>query len=582
MSGRNPFFANGHLDPEILGEHYDQLYVCRPSGRRRETIEDALIRRVETNRHSIVFAARQTGKTSLLYYLRRQAGKRGWGAAYLSLPSLKSNEKLWYERICQDLWRELAVHCNAKPEFAQNHLSFETFMLKLAERAQVTCILLAIDELDNVFADPDTGMNFLSTLRQITDNRTKYPLLGRWRLVMATAVSKEQYDDFIPSYRSPLNIAEYFYLNDLTLDGVRQLINLLKASGQTVEDGVAEAVYEWAHGHPYLTQRICSDLYESGQASVTQELVETVVRELIAGGGDRNLVHMHRVYRELPEIPYRQFVIRALTGVGEARSQADPVYSRVWVTGLIRREKERTVIRNRIYEEYLNGIIKPAKRLNELPEKVVPARLVPRRSWRLLLSLAVPLVIGAAIRYGLSWGTEITLLSGLGGYFLYFLLVHYLDFWQHKRYKTYPIREGIPKIDLGMMEVMERSQVWDLRVEAVLPKWLPYVTIRCNTSSGIKPQGEPQYTFRPSGQQAYEFCFKLADSPNPLGVFFPLLKVKKIDLSAEWPGNRLPVTIYVRMDYQCSLPSLLLRAIKWVGSLAPELIDALTGFKGVR
>ena len=69
-------------------------------------------------------------------------------------------------------------------------------------------------------------------------------------------------------HQSPLNICEKVYLRDFERDSVNRLVDQLRHHNITVAPEAYDAVYQHAHGHPYLTMKLCALLLASGAAEI--------------------------------------------------------------------------------------------------------------------------------------------------------------------------------------------------------------------------------------------------------------------------------------------------------------------------
>jgi hypothetical protein len=155
-----------------------------------------------------------------------------------------------------------------------------------------------------------------------------------------------------PSF-SPFDIASRVYMSDADREGLAGLLRNLERVGRTVSDGFIDRIYHWTGGHLYLTQRLCSILEGCREPSLTGELVDQAVDEVLS---DRNI---GRVYDRLDTWPEQEDLLqRIVTGESPLRfNRASRLVARLELTGVIKSDADGfCTVRNAIYRKALaNG-----------------------------------------------------------------------------------------------------------------------------------------------------------------------------------------------------------------------------------
>ncbi len=227
-----------------------------------------------------LYGQRRVGKTSMLLYLQdRLPNEGGFQTIYFDLQD-KADWPL--SRILPELAHTIADRLNTLIPIPlnANEISLVEWLVDiLASLPTDTYIVLLFDEFD-VLADSKSGVTaadfflFFRKLLALNPARLKFVLVLGRNFTDLGSVALSAFKG-IPSRRiSLLNKAD-------TLKLVR-----LSEQDKTLywPTKSAEAVWSLTHGHPYLTQALCSQVWESAYEDklgsppkVTQEMVEAAV-----------------------------------------------------------------------------------------------------------------------------------------------------------------------------------------------------------------------------------------------------------------------------------------------------------------
>lgn len=198
---------------------------------------------------------RQLGKTSLLLRILHQAAQNGYQTVGLNLWDIEAT-------MLQDLDRFLAWFCTQitcalqLPDRLADYWDdlfgsviscksyFEEYLLVQTPQP----LVLALDDVDRLFAYPDLADEFFGLLRAWHEESKSRAIWQRLRLVIAHAS-----EVYIPLniHKSPFNVGLPIELNRLTLEQVQ---DLAKRHGFTGTTEVTEALRTFVGGHPHLVQ----------------------------------------------------------------------------------------------------------------------------------------------------------------------------------------------------------------------------------------------------------------------------------------------------------------------------------------
>ncbi len=318
--------------------------------RRKESVE--ILGHIEHEDLYIALrSSRQTGKTTLLFRLQDELISKGYGVVYLDLQNLEGLDKLaFYQHICNNIEEQLGDSLTSdstrRIQNIVNQPAFNEYLEAVARYTpQLRRVVLMLDEVGGI---PDEVNNtFLSGIRWIL-NAGRGPagdIYSKLMFVLAGALDLQ----LQVGRNSPLeNVCRTFTLEDLSLDQTRELVEKLNVEKKDV---LADSIYRWVAGHPYLTQRLCcliencSD-YTVGSVQEVEGFVSNLVEEEIiyADPPDPNVNH---ILRHLSD---DERYLRTLSQILEGqRKRGSEALRRLSIIGIVKRDKSYYDIRNEAY-----------------------------------------------------------------------------------------------------------------------------------------------------------------------------------------------------------------------------------------
>ena len=308
-----------------------------------------------------VIAPRQVGKTSLLKRLAARLGEMGWRCAYVDLSTLMDFPKpAWYAELGKALAHSLTP--DQTPTLS-NQVDLRCYLLDQAlpwPNSQ-PCIALFLDEVEGAGKAQDTdgtpfSDTFFMTLRNLYIQRDNYG----GTLVVTLAGAVDPSDLVKDPDISPFNVGREIGLDDFTSGETRALTDHLADLDLSVDEAVHQAIYNWAGGHPYLTQRICAELekatHDGSLTDLTPDHVDHVIKQVILNPvsplqQDKNLRHAAKMLSRLLA-PAAELWSRLRTGESiSPREATDDLYLELYLTGAVKAQAGRLVIRNCIYAQ---------------------------------------------------------------------------------------------------------------------------------------------------------------------------------------------------------------------------------------
>ena len=245
------------------------------------------INRVKQGRYIVIFAPRQTGKTTFFQWAL-EALAADTTATYFPIelnfevyeeynatdfyPSL-------YQRICREIARVYQKRQDVPSEALKqllegtkltDHVAMMEFFEQLGEFLGDERLVLIIDEFDGIPQDAVTG--FLRALRNIYVHSSMRQCPYSAGIVGVKNIAQLNLDRSI----SPFNIQDEFTLPNFTLEQVRELLaQYTKEVGQAFAPEVIENIHRQTAGQPFLVNRFAQILTEEMNVPKTETIAMT-------------------------------------------------------------------------------------------------------------------------------------------------------------------------------------------------------------------------------------------------------------------------------------------------------------------
>ena len=248
------------------------------------------IKRVKEGRYIVIFAPRQTGKTT--FFQQALAALTAEDLTYFPIQlnfeiyvdcdlsefyeSLTKYIRKEIERVFQGRGEELDEALKHFLDNAQitNHLSmmefFEQVQRFLKDGENWQKVVLIIDEFDGIPTSALKG--FLHAFRHTYITQAKLQCPHSLGIVGVKNITQLDYDRSV----SPFNIQDDFALSNFTLAQVQELFGQwTDETGQTFDPEVMESIHRQTGGQPFLVNRIAQILTEEMDIPKTEALTMT-------------------------------------------------------------------------------------------------------------------------------------------------------------------------------------------------------------------------------------------------------------------------------------------------------------------
>jgi hypothetical protein len=302
------------------------------------------------------------GKSSLMINTAAELKKSGVLTAVVDVSVLGTNitSRQWYLGFLLMINQELKLGINQFEWWSEHQDSspvqcFTRFVQHEVLGRKQGPIVIFVDEIDSTLMLPFTD-DFFASIRSMYNDRAASPEYERLTFVL---VGVARPADLIKDrLQTPYNIGRAVELDDFNVKDAEPLLSELERLYPGQSQAILERVFYWTGGHPYLTQRICAEIAETGSENdrwadgqidrVIERLFlqeEQIQRESNLQWLDEHILgskyrdRMLRIYREI------------LSGRQVKDEERSIEKSLLKLSGLVKASPEGYLqVRNRIYE----------------------------------------------------------------------------------------------------------------------------------------------------------------------------------------------------------------------------------------
>ncbi len=344
------------------------IYLPRPA-------DDELLRHCLAGDFCYVLTARQMGKSSLMVRAAERLREQERRAVIIDLTRLGTTlqAEQWYLGLIDEIVEQLGLEMDYRAWWEKHaHLGatqrLSRFLREELLSALSEPLVIFIDEIDTTLSLPFSD-DFFAAIRACYNARSTDPAYKRLSFVLLGVATPG--DLIRDPQRTPFNIGTRIDLTDFTL---QQALPLAEGftNYQSPITGLENAkletlklVLDWTGGHPYLTQRLCRALLEhpsppgrgaGGEGAWDEAAVAEIVEQTFFGEKskqDGNLGFVRDMLTLRAPERYKLTVLQHLRDIHKGRKIRDEEQAipkmHLKLAGIVRREGERLVLRNKIY-----------------------------------------------------------------------------------------------------------------------------------------------------------------------------------------------------------------------------------------
>lgn len=321
---------------------------------------------LKAGEYCYILNARQMGKSSLRVQTMQRLTQEGIACAVVDVSASDATPEQWYAGIIYRIASTLKLDEFDIDDWWEQYpllSSSERFRLFLEEvllKSFTENIVIFIDEIDSIRSLSFSVDDFFTILRDCYNRRADNPAYYRLAFVLLGVATPT--DLIQDKRRSPFNVGMAIDLTGFQLEEANPLAPGLAEVGDSQK--LLEAILSWTGGQPFLTQKVCRLVRNSGSViSAGEEAiwVEKLVRLSVIENWESQDEPPHfRPIRDRLLQGGEQGCIRLLglcqqiIQQGEIPATESPEHTQLRLSGLVVKREGKLRIYNRIYAEVFN------------------------------------------------------------------------------------------------------------------------------------------------------------------------------------------------------------------------------------
>jgi hypothetical protein len=336
----------------------DSLEVDTPSYVVRRA-DHELLDNIQAGTLCYVLSARQMGKSSLMVRTANILQHQGIRTVLIDLNTIgRIAVDEWYLGFLVHVKRQLQLANDFQEWWHGKHRlgvsqRFVDFLRDVVLAEIPGQIVLFIDEID-VMLQLEFRDDFFAAIRAMSHARARDPIYNRLTFVLlgvATPIDLAR-----DAKRTPFNIGRRILLYEFSYSEAAPLRQGLEVHYPGQSDRILRRIFYWTNGHPYLTQKLCLAITAERHLSTWNDAqIDRLVEDRFfsdRGARDANLTCVRDSIAGIPEDERREMLTiyeNVYHGQSIADDESSPAQNHLELFGLVRIERGKLHVRNRIY-----------------------------------------------------------------------------------------------------------------------------------------------------------------------------------------------------------------------------------------
>ncbi|MBN1993263.1 MAG: AAA-like domain-containing protein [Anaerolineae bacterium] len=339
------FFAGGTLRADAPS------YVKRPA-------DNQLFYLAQAGEFCYVLTPRQMGKSSLMSRTANLLRAEGIRVAIIDLSEIGAvtTADQWYFGLITSLQKGLESAITPNTWWAEKaNLSpvhrFTEFLRYIILAEPDLKFVIFIDEIDTTLK-LDFSDDFFAAIRAIYNKRADDPEYNRLTFVfLGVAAPSDLMKD---QTRTPFNIGQGIDLREFSREDAQVLQQGLAAIFPSQGETIFNRIFYWTNGYPYLTQKLCLAVAETGDGYWGNEQVDELVKKLfLSEEARRKETHLGPIRASISNSLSRRQLLTLYHQIYQREvvpeDERSPLQNQLKLIGLVRTERNILQVRNEIY-----------------------------------------------------------------------------------------------------------------------------------------------------------------------------------------------------------------------------------------
>jgi len=293
-------------------------------------------------------APREMGKTSLLLRILDYAKRQSYRTVSLNLEqvdqAILSDSNQFLRWLCANTARQLQLKPNLDEYWDEDlgsKISCTSYIENYLLESIATPLVLALDEVNQIFEHPQVSKDFLPLLRSWYEEAKTLPIWQKLRLIVVHST-----EIYVPLQlnQSPFNVGLPVQLNTFSKKEVQQLAQRYGLDWEQ-EGEEARQLMDMVGGHPALVQIA---LYHLGRGNLT-------LAQLLKTAPTSTGIYSHHLQRHLIVLKGQPELATALNTVMSAIEpvQLESILAYKLISlGLIKQSESRAIPSCELYRQY--------------------------------------------------------------------------------------------------------------------------------------------------------------------------------------------------------------------------------------
>ncbi len=332
--------------------------------------DEQLYQLLSAGEYCHVLAPPDVGKSSLAAHTAERLRADGVAVAIVDVAEISNRDVSedtgrWYYSLAYRILRDLRIRHDLQSwwqdrAYLTSLQRLREFFLEVLLRERPEPIVIFIDRIEAILGH-EVSWDLFGAIRASYDARATVPEAAR--LSFALLGSQTVGQRMPLGHDSPFSISTAVELGDFELAALERLVARGLALDRDVAGALAQRLWYWTSGHPYLSQKILRGLARRSDGALTPAVVDEVVQRLfLAPNASREEPHLAFVRAQLlsdsgNRTARLSLYGRVRKGAEVSVNLAVPLHRELLCTGVVRVAPDGCfALRNRVYGEVFSAL----------------------------------------------------------------------------------------------------------------------------------------------------------------------------------------------------------------------------------